>query len=187
MTHWYDRRDRMDTMVTGEGASQPEPETVAAAPEPPAGGVPGVGSPPAAGPPKKRNWMLIALIAVSCAALLLLGSTITLAVVGDFGGGRKAGFRFDRPDGLNRAPMEAPDGANCRCPAGASGSSRIAATTTGRRTRRTSNRQIPDSRARRRRAWELHRFTGLPDPEGPDASFRALLLGPDTPVRLNAG
>ena len=44
---------------------------------------------------KSRDGMLIALIAVSCMALVLLGSTITLALVGDFGGG--GGFRIERP------------------------------------------------------------------------------------------
>jgi len=60
-----------------------------------------VGPPPAGGPAangnakKGRDGMLIALIVVSCVALVLLGSTITLALVGDFGGG--GGLRLQRP------------------------------------------------------------------------------------------
>lgn len=36
--------------------------------------------------PVKHNWTRIALVAVSLVAVLLLASTITLAVLGDFGG-----------------------------------------------------------------------------------------------------
>lgn len=54
---------------------------------------------PADKPPRKdNNWTLIALIAVSVVALLLLIATIGLAVTGDFGHNR--GFeRFERPGG----------------------------------------------------------------------------------------
>ncbi len=41
--------------------------------------------------PAKRNWTFIALVAVSVVAVLLLASTITLAVVGDFGGHDRPG------------------------------------------------------------------------------------------------
>lgn len=57
--------------------------------------------------PRGNNWMLIALIAVSSVALLLLASTITLAVVGDFGG-RGRGFKMER----NFCPMHGPEGGN---------------------------------------------------------------------------
>ena len=44
-------------------------------------------APPVSGKiPVKRNWTRIALVAVSIVAILLLASTITLAVLGDFGG-----------------------------------------------------------------------------------------------------
>lgn len=54
---------------------------------------------PADKPPKKdNNWTLIALIAVSVVALLLLIATIGLAVTGDFGHNRRF-ERFERPGG----------------------------------------------------------------------------------------
>ena len=94
---------------TSTGGSAPEEKPVGAAPAagPPTVEAPTAENPPAASPPNKRNWTLIALIAVSCVALLLLGSTITLAVVGDFGG-QKGGFRFERPGLRDMGPMRGP-------------------------------------------------------------------------------
>jgi hypothetical protein len=66
-------------------------ETAPAAPAAPSGGK----------QPAKRNWTLIALVAVSVVAVLLLASTITLAVVGDFGGHDRPGT----PAGYGNQPM----------------------------------------------------------------------------------
>lgn len=100
----------MDETPTGGSAPEEKPVEVA-----PVAGPPTVGNPPAGSLTKQRNWTLIALIAVSCVALLLLGSTITLAVVGDFGG-RKAGLRFERPGGPDVGPMQGPDGGRLPVP-----------------------------------------------------------------------
>lgn len=97
----------MDETSTGGSAPEEKPVEVAPAAGPPPVEAPTVENPPAGSPPKKRNWTFIALIAVSCVALLLLGSTITLAVVGDFGC-QKGGFRFERPDLRDMGPMRGP-------------------------------------------------------------------------------
>lgn len=77
----------MESTETGAGGTGERPQV-----ESP----PQAAATPVVTPRKSRDGMLIALIAVSCMALILLGSTITLALVGDFGGGG-AGFRVERP------------------------------------------------------------------------------------------
>lgn len=94
-------------------AKAPEPEQAAATPAAP----PPVESPPA--PPRspsKQNWMLIALIAVSVIALLLLATTICLAVVGE-GRFHRGGERFEKSGQRNWGPMMNRDGGGWRgCP-----------------------------------------------------------------------
>ena len=93
----------MDPTVTGDNMPEEKPDEatveegtpVALTEEkPPEGGK----------PPRKLNWMLIALIAVSCVAVLLFASTITLAVTGGCGhhGGHE---RFERPDNGRMGPL----------------------------------------------------------------------------------
>ncbi|MCJ7745681.1 MAG: hypothetical protein MUP40_05260 [Actinobacteria bacterium] len=94
----------MDSTVAGDDKPEEKPDEATSgemtAPEekPPAE------NPPADRPPGKRNWILIALIAVSCVAVLLFASTITLAVTGGCGhhGGHE---RFERPDNGRMGPM----------------------------------------------------------------------------------
>src|SRR5450756_3061982 len=76
------RRSYMDSTVAGDDKPEEKPDEATSgemtAPEekPPAE------NPPADRPPGERNWILIALIAVSCVAVLLFASTIMLAVTG---------------------------------------------------------------------------------------------------------
>lgn len=79
----------MEDSPTGSPTQEEQPAivspavttTVEAVPQAPAGGK----------QPARHNWTLIALVAVSIVAVLLLASTITLAVVGDFGGHDRPG------------------------------------------------------------------------------------------------
>lgn len=96
----------MDPAVTGDNMPEEKPEEATAEEgtpvalteeKPPEGGK----------PPRKLNWMLIALIAVSCVAVLLLAATITLAVTEgcSYHRGHK---RFERPDNGRMGPMWGP-------------------------------------------------------------------------------
>lgn len=64
-------------------------------------------------PPRKENWLLIALIAVSIIAVLLLVSTICLAVFNE--GGCRRGERFEMMEQrMQRGPMMNRDGGGRR-------------------------------------------------------------------------
>ncbi len=90
----------------GEAAAQEAPGAEETVEMPASGGPPPPGYPPypTAGKPKKSyNWTLIALIAVSCVAVLLLAATIALAVSGHHRG--FAPHEFHRFREMPRGPM----------------------------------------------------------------------------------
>jgi hypothetical protein len=93
-------------------------ETTAADEKPPA--PPAVESPPTGvKPPAKHNWTLIALIAVSIVAILLLAATISMGVTGGGWEHHKGFKKFERSEGgqMFRGPMMNRDGGGWRgCP-----------------------------------------------------------------------
>lgn len=96
----------MDSAETGGSPPEEKPDE-ATAEERPSGTVMEEKPPTGGKPPRKLNWMLIALIAVSCVALLLLAATITLAVTEGCGhhGGHE---RFKRFGEGRMGPMGGP-------------------------------------------------------------------------------
>ena len=95
----------MDPTVTGDNVPEEKPDEATAEEGTP---LASEERPPEGGKtPRKQNWMLIALIAVSCVAVLLLAATITLAVTE--GCGRYRGHeRFERPGNGRMGPMWGP-------------------------------------------------------------------------------
>jgi len=81
----------MDSMVTGDTKPEEKPDEGASEKR----------------PPGKLNWMLIALIAVSCVAVLLLAATVTLAVKGGCGH-RGCSERSERFGDGRMCPMRGP-------------------------------------------------------------------------------
>ncbi len=74
------------------------PAAEAKIPEPPKAEVKAPDPPKEEGSGRKRDWTQVALIVLSVAVVLLLASTITLAVTGDFGHGAR-GDRWSRGRG----------------------------------------------------------------------------------------
>ena len=79
----------MDSTVTGDTKPEEKPDEGASEKR----------------PPEKRNWTLIALIAVSCVAVLLLATMVSLAVT--VGVDHQCGHeKFERPGGWDMGPMQ---------------------------------------------------------------------------------
>jgi len=91
-----DETEKGSEVTPAEEKTAQQPAVEAKPPEPPKADP---------GPKKQHNWTQIALIALSVVVVLLLASTITLAVTGNFGhGGRGFGNGYQMQQG-NRGPM----------------------------------------------------------------------------------
>jgi hypothetical protein len=113
------RRSGMDSTDTGDKAPEEKPEAAtpgegitaeatppetAAVKQPPAGEAPPAATPPSGVAPIKHNWTLIALIVVSCVAVLLLAATIALAVTGSYD--HHHGYmKLERNENFRMGPM----------------------------------------------------------------------------------
>lgn len=77
-----DETEKGSEVTPTEEKTAEQPAVGAKTPEPPKA---------EAGPKKQPNWTQVALIALSVAVVLLLASTIALAVTGNFGNGGRGG------------------------------------------------------------------------------------------------